>query len=67
VFHDRTGASNPRKANLGLDVFPSPPPDQWVRCRAWKRLDAEAERGVLQDYFDDGEKAAIDRNAQQAN
>ncbi|MGA8447553.1 MAG: hypothetical protein WB766_20570 [Roseiarcus sp.] len=24
VFHDRTGASNPREANLGLDVFPSP-------------------------------------------
>jgi hypothetical protein len=52
VFHDRTGASNPREANLGLDVFPSPA-DQWVRCRAWKGLDAEAEQVVLQDYFDD--------------
>src|SRR5271155_1878309 len=52
VFHDRTGASNPREANLGLDVFPSPA-DQWVRCRVWKDLDAEAEQVVLQDYFDD--------------
>jgi hypothetical protein len=52
VFHDRTGASNPREANLGLDVFPSPA-DQWVRCRAWKGLDAEAEQVVLRDYFDD--------------
>src|SRR5262249_14390517 len=24
VFHDRTGASNPREATLGLDAFPSP-------------------------------------------
>jgi hypothetical protein len=52
VFHDRTGASNPREANLGLDAFPSRA-DQWVRCRAWKGLDAEAEQVVLQDYFDD--------------
>lgn len=52
VFHDRTGASNPREANPGVDVFPSPA-DQWVRCRAWKGLDAEAEQVVLQDYFDD--------------
>ena len=52
MFHDRTGASNPREANLGLDAFPSRA-DQWVRCRAWKGLDAEAEQVVLQDYFDD--------------
>jgi hypothetical protein len=34
VFHDRTGASDPREANLGLDAFPSPS-DLWVRYRAW--------------------------------
>ena len=53
VFHDRTGASMPREANLGLDAFPSPA-DLWARFRAWKGLDAEAEAIVLQDYYDDG-------------
>jgi type I restriction enzyme, R subunit len=32
VFHDRTGANNPREANLGLDAFPSPA-DLWARGR----------------------------------
>jgi type I restriction enzyme R subunit len=53
VFHDRTGASTPREANLGLDAFPSPA-DLWARFRAWKGLDAESEEIVLQDYHDDG-------------
>ncbi|MEH2626066.1 type I restriction enzyme R subunit [Bradyrhizobium sp. AZCC 1719] len=53
VFHDRTGGSTPREANLGLAAFPSPA-DLWARYRVWKGLDAEAERIVLQDYFDDG-------------
>jgi type I restriction enzyme, R subunit len=53
VFHDRTGASNPREANLGLDAFPSPA-DLWARYRAWKGLDTEAEQVVLQDYYADG-------------
>ncbi|MFC3205612.1 EcoAI/FtnUII family type I restriction enzme subunit R [Aquamicrobium soli] len=53
LFHDRTGASNPREVNLGLDAFPSPA-DLWTRYRAWKSLDTEAEQIVLQDYFDDG-------------
>ncbi len=53
VFHDRTGASNPRAASLSLEAFP-PPADLWVRYRTWKHLDAEAEEIVLQDYFDDG-------------
>jgi len=53
VFHDRTGASNPREANLTLDAFPSPA-DLWARYRAWKGLDAEAEQVVLQDYYGDG-------------
>jgi type I restriction enzyme, R subunit len=53
VFHDRTGQSYPTEANLGLDAFPSPA-DLWARYRAWKGLDAESEKIVLQDYFDDG-------------
>lgn len=53
VFHDRTGASNPREINLSLDAFPSPN-ELWSRYRAWKGLDSEAEAIVLQDYFDDG-------------
>jgi type I restriction enzyme R subunit len=53
VFHDRTGQSATMETNLRLDAFPSPE-DLWARYRAWKDLDAEAERIVLQDYFDDG-------------
>ena len=53
VFHDRTGRSAKTEANLRLDAFPSPD-DLWVRYRAWKGLDAEAEQIVLQDYYDDG-------------
>src|SRR5208337_4954435 len=53
VFHDRTGQSPAREANLGLDAFPSPA-DLWARYRIWKGLDAEAEKVVLQDYFEDG-------------
>lgn len=53
LFHDRTGRSTPIEANLGLDEFP-PPGDLWARYRAWKGLDPEAERIVLQDYFDGG-------------
>jgi type I restriction enzyme R subunit len=53
VFHDRTGASNPREINLGLDAFPSPA-DLWARYRAWKGLDPQAEQVVLQDYYADG-------------
>ncbi len=53
VFHDRTGTSTPREANLGLDAFPSPA-DLWARYRAWKGLDAQAEHVVLQDYYGDG-------------
>ena len=53
VFHDRTGASTPRETTLALDAFPSPA-ELWARYRAWKGLDDEAERTVLQDYHDDG-------------
>lgn len=53
VFHDRTGQSTPIESNLGLDAFPSPA-DLWTRYCGWKGLNAEAEKIVLQDYFDDG-------------
>ncbi|MER8596745.1 DEAD/DEAH box helicase family protein [Mesorhizobium sp. M1339] len=53
VFHDRTGQSDTKEANLGMDAFPSPA-NLWARYRAWKGLDPEAEQIVLQDYFDDG-------------
>lgn len=53
VFHDRSGAGDPREATLALDAFPSPA-ELWARYRGWKGLDPEAERIVLQDYFDDG-------------
>src|SRR6202521_5025886 len=53
VFHDRSGTSAEKEANLALDAFPSPS-DLWAKYRAWKGLTREAEDIVLQDYFDDG-------------
>ena len=53
VFHDRTGAGGATETNLALDAFPSPS-DLWARYAKWKCLDAESEKIVLQDYFDDG-------------
>jgi type I restriction enzyme R subunit len=53
VFHDRTGAGGATETNLGLDAFPSPA-DLWERYRALKGLTPDAEKIVLQDYFDDG-------------
>jgi type I restriction enzyme R subunit len=53
VFHDRTGVSASPEVNLNLDAFPSPS-ELWARYRAWKGFDPEAEKVVLQDYFDDG-------------
>ena len=53
VLHDRTGHAASPETTLGLDAFPSPA-DLWARYRAWKGLDPEAERVVLQDYYDDG-------------
>ena len=52
VFHDRTGMNAEKEATLNLDGFPSPS-DLWNRYRVWKGLTAEAEKIVLQDYFDD--------------
>jgi type I restriction enzyme R subunit len=53
VFHDRTGASSQKESNLTLTAFPSPA-ELWARYRTWKELPYEAEKIVLQDYFDDG-------------
>ena len=53
VFHDQTGSGAERETTLSLDAFPSPN-DLWGRYRAWKGLTPEAERTVLQDYFEDG-------------
>src|SRR5208282_1245528 len=53
VFHDRTGAAGATETNVALQAFPSPA-DLWARYRAWKGLNDEAEKIVLQDYFDDG-------------
>jgi type I restriction enzyme R subunit len=55
VFHDRTGNCSTPEANLGLDAFPSPA-ELWARYRAWKAFSPEAEKIVLQDYYDDGSK-----------
>ncbi|MBN9344682.1 MAG: DEAD/DEAH box helicase family protein [Devosia sp.] len=53
VFHDRTGASAQKETNLALDAFPSPN-DLWARYAVWKGFSDDAEKVVLQDYFDDG-------------
>ena len=52
VFHDRTGMGTPRETDLPLDAFP-PPVELWARYRAWKGLTPEAEKIVLQDYYED--------------
>ncbi|WP_135211882.1 EcoAI/FtnUII family type I restriction enzme subunit R [Vitreimonas flagellata] len=53
LFHDRTGFSPTKEANIALDAFPSPA-ELWARYRQWKNLGADAEKIVLQDYYDDG-------------
>lgn len=53
LFHDLTGESDPREVTLPLDSFPSPD-ELWARYRKWKGLDGDAERIVLQDYYDGG-------------
>ena len=52
VFHDRTGTSAQMETNLSLSEFPSPEV-LWEKYRAWKGLTPEAEKIVLQDYYDD--------------
>ena len=53
VFHDRTGAAATTETDLALAAFPSPA-ELWARYAAWKGLTPEAEKVVLQDYYDDG-------------
>ncbi len=53
IFHDRTGASSQAEATLSLEEFPSPD-DLWDKYRRWKGLSPEAEKIILQDYFDEG-------------
>jgi len=53
VFHDRTGTGDVTETCLALDAFPSPDA-LWARYRAWKGLTPEADRILLQDYYDDG-------------
>ena len=53
LFHDRTGNSTEKEANLPLDKFPAPA-ELWGKYRAWKGLTPDEEKIVLQDYFDDG-------------
>ena len=42
-----------RNPTLSLDAFPSPE-ELWAKYREWKGLTPDAEKLVLQDYFDDG-------------
>jgi type I restriction enzyme R subunit len=53
VFHDKTGLRPEKEVNLGLDAFPAPV-ELWDIYRRWKGITPDAERIVLQDYFDDG-------------
>ena len=53
VFHDRTGIRTEKETTIPLSAFPAPA-DLWAAYRQWKGLAPEAERVVLQDYFDDG-------------
>jgi type I restriction enzyme R subunit len=53
VFHDRTGLSALKEANLSLGEFPSPE-HLWTKYKTWKGLTPQAEQLVLEDYFDDG-------------
>lgn len=53
VLHDQTGTSAEMETTLTLTAFPSPE-ELWHSFRAWKGLTPEAEKIVLQDYFDDG-------------
>ncbi|MFM8332183.1 MAG: EcoAI/FtnUII family type I restriction enzme subunit R [Candidatus Methylumidiphilus sp.] len=54
VFHDRTGLSAQLETTLALDEFPSPA-TLWAQYCAWKGLNAEQEKIVLQPYYDGGD------------
>lgn len=52
LFHDRTGGFAKPEVELALDEFPSPAA-LWTRYRAWKGLDADAEKLARQPYHED--------------
>jgi type I restriction enzyme R subunit len=52
VMHDRVGPG-PKEVDVALDAFPSPA-ELWNRYRAWKGLDATAEKVVRFPFHDDG-------------
>jgi type I restriction enzyme, R subunit len=53
VFHDRAGVYPKKESNLSLDQFPSPE-ELWANYCEWKGLTPDAEKIVVQDYYDDG-------------
>ncbi|MCC6955083.1 MAG: DEAD/DEAH box helicase family protein [Deltaproteobacteria bacterium] len=53
LFHDRTGRSEKKEAELSLNDFPAPA-RLWSLYCEWKGLSPKAEELVLQDYYDDG-------------
>ncbi len=53
LFHDRTGLRAEKETVLPLEAFPSPD-ELWATYRTWKGLTPDAERIVLQNYYDDG-------------
>lgn len=52
VFHDWTGQSHKREAELPLNAFPKPEA-LWKKYHAWKGLAPAQEEIVLQNYHDD--------------
>jgi type I restriction enzyme R subunit len=53
LFHDKTSHGTVIESELSLDNFPTPN-QLWHRYATWKRLETDAEKIVLQDYYDDG-------------
>jgi hypothetical protein len=51
MMHDRVGPG-PKEVDVALDAFPSPA-ELWNRYRAWKGLDATAEKVVRFPFHDD--------------
>lgn len=53
LFHDRTRTSGMIEEELALDGFLGAEA-LWAKYRAWKKLEPEQEKIVLQDYHEDG-------------
>ena len=52
LFHDRTGQSDFKEKQIGLDEFPSPD-ELWRLYRSWKGLGGESAKLVRQPYYSD--------------